>query len=220
MITSIEVQEAPSLSAGQTFLAAIPSFPSFFNPRRLPLAFPYNYMVVGLSPVLLPVMACLTLTRFSRESKKSRLRIEKLEEGVEPEMRGPSRLTKLLTRVIQATTEESVGESTRKTEEKINDAFYELRMAASNVSGGSRERRGSQIEVDADVSYNASSSRAPWSSSNSEDLIIKHKSKNPPLTASQMNMVRNLNDPNVLPQLQKVWTYYPDVVNAHALIIW
>ena len=58
----------------------------------------------------------------------------------------------------------------------------------------------------------------PWHSPWKHESLPKSK-KQAPLSPAQRTMVENLNNPEILPKLTKVWTYYPEVTNSHAIII-
>ncbi|KAI0766616.1 putative serine esterase-domain-containing protein [Trametes elegans] len=49
-------------------------------PPALQFRFPYNVLMIALTPILVPVVLTLVLTRLSLASKKSRLRIKQLEK--------------------------------------------------------------------------------------------------------------------------------------------
>lgn len=233
LIKSFASQDPLPLTLKQSLYAAVPSAPPFFNPRRLPFRFPYNYMVVGFSPVLLPLMVSLAIYRLSKDNKRSRLRVKDLEQGVDSDIGGSDRLSKLLSTVIQSAGEERVDGDALEPE-GITDETRSLSSSSSvnatrssDVSGlGTQKENLSEPKHKPCLSpkKRTTARRSPWSSeqikSTKLDQLPEEKRRQPVLFQAQRAMVHHLNDPKVLPRMSKIWVYFPDVVNAHAIIVW
>lgn len=218
LVRTLATREAVPRTMAQTVIASIPTLPPFFNPRRLPFAFPYNYLLVGLSPLFLPILLCLLLVRFSNDSKKSRIRIKDLERGRDAETEGPNRLTKLLTTVMQSAGEERVEIHVPRAEQES------VEYAAADAADLAQDDKRPRVKVERFDRKGrqplASRLRAPWSSDAATEFGTTYKPKQPSLLPAQKAMVHHLNDPALLPQLRKIWTYFPDVINCHAMIVW
>jgi hypothetical protein len=167
----------------KTLSSYLPTVPFFFNPRRIPLGFPYNYLVVLGSPILIPVFTVRVLVKLSGDSKKSRLRIADLERGWE------------------------IGEDGQ--ESRID------RLVRGTLLG----REAGDGDDLAEGTPSPNSSKLPWHSPWPYEADRPASEKQPDLLLAQKTMVRNLNNADIIPRLTKVWAYYPDVTNAHAIIV-
>lgn len=180
----------------ESIRAGLPSVPFFLNPRRSPFKAPYNYLVVLGIPVLLPPLLVLLLYRFQKESRKSRARISELNKGWDLEEgqneEGSSRIERVLRSVAISASEDRVEEErsflpSSPTREK-NPKIFGRRFSMEPV---------------------VPSQRSPLSAS-----LVKKRKKQSPLHDCQVNIVRSLNDPAVVPLLEKRWVYFDDVVNC------
>jgi hypothetical protein len=79
--------------------------------------------------------------------------------------------------------------------EETHPAHVQVDYSSKDSSGGSSRRSPLQIDV------------------------ASKKHKQPALLDSQRKMVRTLNDPAVVPRLEKRWTYFDDVVNCEYNLI-
>lgn len=182
----------------QSIKGSLGSPPPFLNPKRLPFSFPYNYIAVAASPVLLPLLVARIWFKLSKDSKESRLRIADMERGWEADLSGvpEGRINRLVKGMVISAGEDNVEE-----ERNI------LRTDA-----------GEQPSVHGTVEVNHSTTKAPWHSPWQHGELPKPK-KQLPLSEPQRNMVRNLNDAQNLPRLTKVWAYFPDVINCGLQIV-
>jgi len=177
-----------------------PTLPFFLNPRRLPMNAPYNYLVVLGLPILLPTMMVLVLYRFSTESRKSRARVSELDRGwALEEGKGQderSRIDKLVRSIVMSSTEDRVDEERnmmpRTPAEETKPANVQVDGKDSNGILDVPANRRSPLQVD----------------------VASKKHKQPDLLDPQKKMIRTLNDPAIVPRLEKRWTYFDDVTNC------
>lgn len=202
LLSSVDPGEAPVLTRWEKVRSMTPTLPFFLNPRRLPMNAPYNYLVVLGLPILLPTMIVLVLYRFSKESKRSRVRVSELdrgwalEEGKGQDERG--RIDKLVRNIVMSSTEDQVDEERNMMPttpaEETKPAHVQVGKYSKGILDIPSNRR-SPLQVD----------------------IASRKHKQPDLLDSQKKMIRTLNDPAIVPRLEKRWTYFDDVTNCEYL---
>lgn len=143
-------------------------------------------------------MVVLIIYKFSTESRKSRARVLELdrgwsvEEGKGKDERG--RIDQLIRSVVMSSTEDRVeeGRSLLPTTPNEETSPAHIKSNTTNIA---------QLPLP--------SKRSPL-----QDLTLTKKRKQAPLKESQKKMVRTLNDPNIVPRLEKRWAYFDEVTNC------
>lgn len=220
ILTDVQLHEPEKQTFLQTVRTKISKTPGFLNPNRIPMNFPYNYIIFFGLPVLLPFFTIRVVYKLSKDSQRSRIRIEELErkwnemeydveeeDGEEQKERNidsiedktqtrnatEERTSKLMKNMVMAITEDNV--------ESERDLIPNLVTPHKNLTTESSD-----------------TILPPWHSPWKHGSLPNSK-KQAPLSQAQRTMVENLNNPDILPKLTKVWTYYPDMNNSHAIII-
>lgn len=167
------------------------------------MRYPYNYLAVIGLPILFPTMVILIIYKFSTESKKSRARVMELdrgwsvEEGKGQDERG--RIDQLIRSVVMSSTEDRVDE-----DRSILPITPNEETSPANIIPQIANNNNNQLAM-------------PTKRSPLQDLNLIKKAKQAPLKDSQKQMVRTLNDPNIVPRLEKRWAYFDDVTNCECL---
>ncbi|UZJ54868.1 hypothetical protein CBS101457_004188 [Exobasidium rhododendri] len=202
LLAKVEPRTAPELTFWQGVRSMAPSLPFFLNPKRLPMRAPYNYLVILGLPVLLPTFVVLVLFNFTKESKRSRARVLELDRDWDMEEgRGKGekdRIDHLMRSVMMSAGEDQVDqESSILPTSPVEEDLSNVHKSFQGVDSARRRMR-SPLDVPTTV----------------------EKPKQPPLLEAQKRMIRALNDPKIVPRLEKRWTYFDDVINSHAIIVW
>ncbi|KAH6915953.1 lipid particle protein [Coprinopsis sp. MPI-PUGE-AT-0042] len=194
-------------------------------PPALQLRFPLNLLIYTLLPLLIPTFLSLALIRFSLASRSSRARIKALEE----QYSGESERSKLI---------HILAELEREVEFGTAAEFMESELSA-DAEGVTKE---SATTKSATVTPSASGTSTPksrWCKSSSTASLPQTKSARsspPPSTfqipASTLRRLKEKEHPilnehqhqiaawlNTLPHLKKEIAFFPDIRNAHAMII-
>jgi hypothetical protein len=193
LLSLVEPREACELTLRQKIRQYTPSLPLFLNPNRVPFRTPLNYLAVLSLPILFPGLVLVILYKFSSESRKSRARVSELDKGWDiEEGKGKGekdRINQVMRSVIMSVGEDRVDEDpTSPMSERSNVHF---------------------LDQD-NTTFQPVSNRSP--------LGVKAsvgKLRQVPLPEAQRRMVQSLNDPSVVPRLEKRWTYFDDELSCH-----
>lgn len=221
ILTDVQIHQPEKQTFIQNLRAKVSKTPGLFNPNRIPVNFPYNYIIFLGLPVLLPFFTVRIVYKLSKDSQKSRLRIEELErkwnelEFEEEEEEDNEEQKQKSIESIERT-----NQSRNATEERTSRLMKNMVMAITedNVESDKDLIPGLSKTNENITTESNNITRPPWHSPWKHGELPKSK-KQAPLSSAQHNMVQNLNNPDILPKLTKVWTYYPDMNNSHAIII-
>lgn len=218
ILTDVQLHEPEKQTFLQNVRTKVSKTPGYLNPNRIPMNFPYNYIIFFGLPVLLPVFLVRVVYKLSKDSKKSRLRIEELErkwnelelEEDDNEEQNQKYIESL----------EDSKQARTATEERTSRLMKNMVMAVAedNVESERDLIPGLATPHEHVTTEPSQTTRPPWHSPWKHGELPKSK-KQAPLSPAQRTMVANLNNPDILPRLTKVWTYYPDMNNSHAIII-
>ncbi|KAI0676040.1 DUF676-domain-containing protein [Trametes maxima] len=207
--TSVVRPPKPRALSAQWFKGFKPNRPLL--PPALQFRFPYNLLVFILTPVLIPVLFTLIITRLSLASHASRSRIKKLEKDES----GAERLVHI------------VGRLEREVEDAVVDMFDNAGTSTANRTA-SEPTLVVPVSSSASTPLSASTSRSGSESPNSDLKLVaavegsanvateEQHSSVLALNATQRKLVAWL---NTLPGLKKELVFIHPVRNSHAVII-
>ena len=197
------------------------NLPWLLNPQRFPFRFPLNYLALVCLPALLPVMLGLVLHKLRSDSKVSNRRVDEYERtwAVEHGFLAADELHK---------SRKSDARS-KKVDRQTRDDWQRKRV------------RGFLAKVEADAEealrevgedYVGSTTSTTSTASSTDKYTVKPNTPTAklsstfaisptehPLTHTQRRIVTNLNNPHLLPQVNKHFAHFGDVLNSHAVII-
>ena len=202
-----------------------------FLPPALQMRFPLNLLLYTLLPLLIPTFVSLALIRFSLASRSSRARIKALEE----QYSGESERSKLIHILAELEREAELGpaaefiesdlsandpESTEPKSELKTTAARASNTASLPASGTSTPKSrwcSKSSTATPPQTKSARSSPPPYNFEIPPSTLIRLKEKEHPILSDhQYQIVAWL---NTLPHLKKEMVFFPDIRNAHAMII-
>ncbi|KAI0642455.1 DUF676-domain-containing protein [Trametes meyenii] len=207
--TPVILSPKPPVFSVQWFKGFKPNRPLL--PPALQFSFPYNVLVFVLTPLLIPVVLTLIITRLSLASRASRSRIKKLEKDES----GAERLVHI------------VGRLEREVEDAVADIFDNAGKSATNPSV-SEPILAVPVSTSTSTPLSASTSRSGSASPGSDlklaaaveaSTTVAPEGQHGPVLAlneTQRKLVAWL---NTLPGLKKELVFIHPVRNSHAVII-
>lgn len=200
-----------------------------FLPPALQMRFPLNLLLYTLLPLLIPTFISLALIRFSLASRSSRARIKALEEKYS----GESERSKLIHILAELEREVELGTAAEFVE---SDLAADEGAEPKNTTSTHPSATASTISLPAS---GASTPKSRWCSKSStatppqtksarsspppstfqippSTLIRLKEKEHPILSEHQYQIAAWL---NTLPHLKKETAFFPDLRNAHAMII-
>ncbi|EPQ30094.1 uncharacterized protein PFL1_02211 [Pseudozyma flocculosa PF-1] len=220
----------------------------FANPRRYPVAFPLNYVMVLFLPILLPGFMGLVVHKLRSQSKDSDKRVEEFERtwarqnGLFPDEddNDDDDDTSIGTvptngsgSAVETAKVKAKSKKPRRRWEERERRLTERHRVAELLDGFEEDLEEAMREVGEDnLDVNPRSPPTAHQASTTSDApTLAQKgtlrlsdnlhldASEPPLPEAQHRIVARLNDAKVLPQLRKFLVHYEGLENTHAVII-
>lgn len=210
LVTSVRIpQTAPERKAlpRRILQAIIPRrWPWLLNPYRVPWPFPFNWIAVIFSPVVIPLFLCLVVYKLQSGARSSNKRVKQIEkdwiegkghlqdkELVYNEEHERSRIQEVLTDTIRGVAEDNVE-------------LPDLHNHPHHENGATN---GDAIRKPRETTTPLALALTP----EARQYLAK---KEVPLTSTQKAIQDNLNS---IPGLRKHLVFFDNVVNSHAIIV-
>lgn len=163
---------------------------------------PYSWLIIALFPILIPLIFLLVVARFSLDTRRSRLRLQRLTRSSVDTPTLPSPGSPTSPHHIPSALGLSIDDLRAAIRAVERNLEQDLMDAADEV------RFGEQLEIESDDDEDDKAS--VLSVDDTPDTMTR-----PLLTDSQFRMVHWLNQLD----LKRHLAWFPDVANSHAVII-